>query len=291
MYSTLVLTLLAFPLIYLLYSCWCLRRNVAIAEATGLTYVVLPWNSLSIPWLIVHPFLVPYLDRLPIIRDSLRFALLSINWPWQQQYTVFQRLGCDNFMTVSPAGNYFHTADAAVIDQITNRRNAFPKPIEVYGSLDLYGKNVVSTEGQLWKHHRKTVSPPFNEKNNRLVWLESIRQAQAMVKGWMGDHTESSVTVHTVAKDCMRLSLYVISCAGFGVHLDWPGLEKQEKQTAAKEPEFSQDHTMNYTEALSTLLHSMIWILVLPMYLLSKSFVRVTQSQSYLIFHIRGSAG
>ncbi|KAL9602078.1 MAG: hypothetical protein Q9219_002074 [cf. Caloplaca sp. 3 TL-2023] len=280
MLPTLLLSLFTIPLVYIVYSCWCLRQNLIAAKSSGLPYVVLPWNSLNIVWLLTRPFLEPYFRWIPYINDNLTFSLLQVNWPWREQYAIFQRLKCDNFVTVTPAKNYFHTADAAVIDQIVNRRNAFPKPVEIYGSVDLYGQNVVSTEGSVWKHHRKTVSPPFNEKNNRQVWYESIRQAQAMVRGWMGSETDSSATVRTVAKDCMRLSLHVISCAGFGVHLDWPGIENQEKQATAngnlypksektpEGPKFSPDHTMNYTEALSTLLHSMVWILVLPMYLL-----------------------
>ncbi|KAL8828129.1 MAG: hypothetical protein Q9170_006732 [Blastenia crenularia] len=279
MLSSLVLTLLGFPLTYIIYSYWCLRQNIIVAKKTGLTYVVLPWNNLNLPWLIVRPFLIPYFRRLPIIQNSLTFTLLSVDWPWHQQYTVFQRLGRDNFMTVSPARIYFHTADAAVIDQVTRRRGEFPKPVEVYGSVNLYGQNVVGTEGQVWKHHRKTVSSPFNEKNNRLVWLESIRQAQAMIRGWMGDQTESSATIHTVAKDCMRLSLHVISCAGFGVNLNWPNSENEEKQSIENgnpekdrpESQFSGDHSMSYTEALSTLLQNMISILIFPVQILSKS--------------------
>ncbi|KAI4189339.1 MAG: hypothetical protein LQ346_005138, partial [Caloplaca aetnensis] len=204
--------------------------------------------------------------------------LLFINWPWHDQYSIFQELGCDSFFTVSPKNNHLYTSDAAVIDQITRRRNDFPKPIEVYAGLDIYGKNVVSSEGNLWKHHRKTVSPPFNEKNNKLVWLESIWQAQAMVDGWIGGRTKPSTTVDTVAKDCMRLSLHVISCAGFGVKLDWPDQARVESmngstsstaEKASKASQFGPDHTMTYTEALQTLLHNMIWILVLPMFLIS----------------------
>ncbi|KAL8724049.1 MAG: hypothetical protein Q9166_008158 [cf. Caloplaca sp. 2 TL-2023] len=279
MISIVVFTLLALPLSYLLNSLWCLRQNIVAAKSTGLAYVVLPWSNLNLPWLILRPFLLPYLNKLPI-RDALFFKLLSIDWPWQQQYAVFEEIGSDNFLHVSPTRNYFNTADASVIDQITRRRNDFPKPIEVYGSLDLYGKNVVSTEGHLWKHHRKTVSPPFNEKNNRMVWIESLRQAQSMVSGWMGDQTESSATIHTVATDCMKLSLYVISCAGFGVNLNWPGAEDQGEQPLAnghvssdveqepKAAEVSGDHKMSYVDALHSLLHNMIWILVFPMYLL-----------------------
>lgn len=280
MISIWLLTLLALPLAYFLHSLWCLRRNIAAAKATGLPYVVLPWSNLNLPWLISRPFLLPYLNRFPF-RHTLWFRLLSVDWPWHQQYAVFQQLASDNFLYVSPAGNYFNTADAAVIDQITRRRNDFPKPIEVYGSLDLYGKNVVTTEGHLWKHHRKTVSPPFNEKNNRMVWVESLRQAQSMVQGWMGHRTKSSLTIYKVAEDCMRLSLYVISCAGFGVNLNWPGAEDQGKQPLAnghassngekglEEPGRSGDHKMSYVDALQTLLHNMIWLLVLPINLLS----------------------
>ncbi|KAL8951093.1 MAG: hypothetical protein Q9222_002897 [Ikaeria aurantiellina] len=282
MLAVLIYTILAIPISYILHSCWCLYRNIQTAKSTGLAYVILPWNSLNIIWLIARPILLPYLIRLPV-RDRLWFRLLNVDWPWQEQYSPFQTLGSDNFFSVSPARNYFHTADAAVIDQITKRRNDFPKPVEVYGSLDLYGKNVVSTEGPLWKHHRKTVSPPFNEKNNRLVWAESLRQAQGMVKGWMGGRAGSSPDLLCVAADCMKLSLHVISCAGFGVNLEWPGTDDGQNghlgnghlspppaEKGPKEPLFKGDHQMSYTDALSNLLHNMLWILVLPMYLLSE---------------------
>ncbi|KAL8710831.1 MAG: hypothetical protein Q9220_004634 [cf. Caloplaca sp. 1 TL-2023] len=282
MLATVICTILAIPISYILLSCWCLYRNYHAAKATGIPYVVLPWNSLNLIWLITRPFLAPYLSKSPI-GDSLWFRLVNVDWPWHEQYTPFQTLGSDSFISVSPARNYFHTADAAVIDQITKRRNDFPKPIEVYGSLDLYGKNVVSTEGSLWKHHRKTVSPPFNERNNRLVWAESLRQAQGMVKGWMGGQTESSPTLLTVAADCMKLSLHVISCAGFGVNLEWPGTEdgqnghlgnghlsRQPAEKGPQEPHFKGDHSMSFPDALASLLHNMIWILILPMYLLKR---------------------
>ncbi|KAL8819267.1 MAG: hypothetical protein Q9223_002256, partial [Gallowayella weberi] len=274
--SILLLTLLALPLTYFLNSLWCLRRNIAAAKASGLPYVVLPWSNLNRPWLLSSPFILPYLNKLPI-RDALWFRLLSVDWPWRTQYSAFHELACDNFLLVSPARIFFNTADAAVIDQITTRRNDFPKPVEVYGSLDLYGKNVVTTEGSLWKHHRKTVSPPFNEKNNRMVWIESLRQAQSMVKAWMADRPESSPTLLTVAEDCMRLSLYVISCAGFGVRVDWSGVEENQREQSlanghvssntekdAKKTEGSGDHEMSYVDALQNLLHNMIWILVFP---------------------------
>ena len=55
-----------------------------------------------------------------------------------------------------------HTADPAVISQITTRRNDFPKPTAIYRSLDIYGKNVVSTEGAIWRQHRKSHQPTIH---------------------------------------------------------------------------------------------------------------------------------
>jgi cytochrome P450 len=51
-------------------------------------------------------------------------------------------------------------------------------------SLNIYGRNVVTTEGGDWRHHRKITSRPFSEKNNLLVHNESIRQANQMMKTW-----------------------------------------------------------------------------------------------------------
>lgn len=75
-----------------------------------------------------------------------------------------------------------HVADAEAIAQITTRRNDFPKPIGMYSSIDLFGKNVVSTEGAFWRHHRKITSPPFTEKNNHLVSKQLGRMVSVAIR-------------------------------------------------------------------------------------------------------------
>lgn len=178
------------------------------------------------------------------------------------------------FLTVAPGHNTLHLADPGAITQVSARRNDFPKPIEMYSSVDIYGKNVVSTEGSIWRHHRKITSPPFTEKNNHLVWAESLHQGQAMLDSWLvGTDRSSSEAIHTVAQDSMRLSLYVISRAGFGVRLLWPHEEEDEKrgESARLGVEFSKDHTMSYKDAMETLLHNIMWLFILPRWLLGGS--------------------
>ncbi|MCJ1338703.1 hypothetical protein MMC09_003992 [Bachmanniomyces sp. S44760] len=258
-------------------------RNLAAAKASNIPYVIIPIYHLNVPWAIIQAPFLRLLGRLPRSWTHPTLNVSAIEWVWENLTTPFTDIGSDTFLTVSPGGNALFCADASVITQITTRRNDFLKPTLQYRILDIYGKNVVSTEGAMWRQHRKITSPPFTEKNNHLVWAESLHQAQAMTKSWLDNDEKRDVseTISTVAADAMRLSLHVISRAGFGVRLQWPGVDdgqpSQNDKEEAKVSEFSgdvpsigmaPDHTMTYTDTLGTLLHSIIWVLLLPPFLL-----------------------
>ena len=200
-----------------------------------------------------------------------------VDWPWARRYEPFKRYGSGTFITVTPERNVLYTADADVISQITTRRSDFPKQVDIYEPLKIYGNNVVTTEGQLWRHHRKITGPPFSEKNNHLVFAETLGQCQDMVDSWMDGDQESSKTIHTVADDAMRLSLHIISRAGFGVPLIWPAKAKAPEKGHVKGEEGNtssasvpEGHTMSFAGALGLLLHSMLPLIILPEFLLSK---------------------
>jgi cytochrome P450 len=193
---------------------------------------------------------------------------MSPDFTWSLRYDVYQEFGSDSFMLVCAAKNTVYTADAEAISQITTRRNDFPKPIEMYTGVDVYGKNVVSLEGQMWRHHRKVTSPPFTEKNNLLVWTESVHQASSMITEWLGGKSDRATgKIEDGAPEAMRLSLHVISRAGFGVQLSWP----HEEGTTAVPP----GHTMTYKSALETLLHQLLTVIITPKWLLSISPFKV----------------
>ena len=146
-----------------------------------------------------------------------------------------------------------------------NRWEDFPKPVELYAIMNMFGINVLTTEGTVWKHHRRIASKAFTEKNNVLVWEESLRQSQAMLKDWT-EKEGGRGTVRSVQEDTMKLTLLIISYAGFGVHMDWSGLEEHDKEI-----DTSEGYTMSYEDALITLLHNVLWVLVLPKWLSSTS--------------------
>ena len=187
---------------------------------------------------------------------------------WDKLYGPFRDIGSDVFLIVSPGHNTLYVADPEAISQITTRRNDFPKPIWMYGSVDIYGKSVVSTEGAMWRHHRKITSPPFTEKNNHLVWKESLHQAQSMVTSWVSPDAQRSGPVWDVAAQAMRLSLHVISMAGFGVRLPWP-------HEQVNEEEIPEGHTLSYKDALSTLLENIIVVMLTPSWMLKYSPLKI----------------
>lgn len=190
----------------------------------------------------------------------------------------FERLGKDVFLTVSPTRLHCFVADADATTQITTRRTDFPKPLEMYKSLDIYGKNLVSTEGADWRMHRKLVAPSFGEKNNELVFTESLHHAQSLLSLWTGSSGHATHTVADPSLGTMSFALYVISSAGFDVRVSWDH-EDEKNATEGKSEgksifvgsEPPPGHKMNYREALSELLHNIMWTIILPRKLLSKS--------------------
>lgn len=293
MFSTIALALLVLFAFYALKIYTQFARNLAAAKKSGIPYVIIPFYQLNRLYMLSQIFVVPIMRKLPASWTELWFDL-TLEWGWARRYEPFKRFGTDTFITVSPERNELYTADADVITQITTRKNDFPKPLEVYASIRLYGNNVVTSEGQLWRHHRKITSPPFSEKNNHLVWTETLEQCQAMVNAWFDGSTgkTESKTIYTLADDAMRLSLYVISRAGFGVRLQWPGTEeahanghvKNEEEGSASGSGITQGHTMSYTDALGSLLHNIIWVLLLPPFLLKHlPFQRIKESHTAFI--------
>lgn len=277
MAATILIAVLACVALYALKLYRQFPVNLAAAKASGITYIIVPFFLVNRLYQIASIVLVPILRALPTSWTDI-WLDMTLEWGHTRRYEPFKRLGADTFLTVSPERIVLNTAEASVISQITTRRNDFPKALEVYESLKIYGDNVVALEGQSWRHHRKITSPPFTEKNNHLVWAESIDQAQAMINGWFEGNKERTKTITTVADDAMRLSLHIISRAGFGVRLEWPGSEgdKTEKtrndggKTIEKSSGIVEGHKMSYTDALGSLLHNMLWVLVTPPFLLSK---------------------
>lgn len=179
------------------------------------------------------------------------------------------------YLIVSPSQIFMSCSNAEAIIQLTGRKHDFVKPVEIYAIVDIFGASILTTEGADWKRHRKIVAPAFSEKSNSLVWRESLRQAQGMLKVWSTLHgnTADDMKVKDTAPSTALMALHVICAAGFGVRQLWDG--EDEGQLGSKiVPGFNTaklngSHTLTFKGSLNTLLHGIIWLAIFPVWLLS----------------------
>lgn len=222
--------------------------------------------------MITNKLWIPWLRKLPTRWTDPWLDYMSPDWVWELGYPPFARHG-DTFLTVAPGGTLLWTVEPEAISQICARREAFPKPLESYEILNVFGSNILGTEGQTWKAHRKITSPSFNEKNNVLVFEEAVNQSQQMLKQWTGPEGKGNFTLKDIAPDTMRATLHIICRVGFGVSLLWPGEKPKNKVEAASgfsSEELLDGHTMSFANSLSTLLERLLLVVLMPRWLLSK---------------------
>lgn len=159
--------LLAFPALwaYLTIQAW--RRNIGAAKRSRLPHIVTPIYLYNPVWMITHKLWLPFLSSLPTSWTGTWPEFTTPHWVWDKGYPPFAETG-DTFLTVAPGGVLVWTVDAEVISQICANREAFPRPLKSYKILEIFGENLISTEGRTWKAHRNILSSSFNEKNSVL---------------------------------------------------------------------------------------------------------------------------
>lgn len=205
---------------------------------------------------------------------SKQNSVLQRDWQYQQNHKPFSRIG-EAFILVSPKKMIMHTDNAEAIHQITSKREAFPKPTDAYTILSQYGENVLTTEGAVWRMHRKITSSSFNERNAALVFKESIHQTQGLINQWLGSDGLGNKTINSLEHDTMSLMLNIIGYVGFGLRLLWPG-QTLPPGTDAKLIKYAsldapEGHTMSFVDSLASTLDYLLVLLILPKWLLSKS--------------------
>ncbi|KAI0020085.1 cytochrome P450 [Xylariomycetidae sp. FL0641] len=243
-----------------------LYRNVARAKSSGLPYCILPMSPINPIAQLTSPVWVRLLKLLTPKSYSENVAdICTPNWQFKHLRKPFQRIG-DTFLMVTPTGIMMITENADLIHQATTKRDAFPKPIEHYSILSLFGENLVTSEGAVWKMHRKVVSPSFNETNAALVFKASIQQAQGMLASW--DRRKVTNKIKSVEQDTMTLALNVIGYVGFGVRFLWDKetlpADTDPKMVKYASLDVPEGHTLNFKESIAKTLEYLLIILMVP---------------------------
>ncbi|KAF5354678.1 hypothetical protein D9756_005393 [Leucocoprinus leucothites] len=208
----------------------------------------------SVDYLPGHRTVLGFRSILYYLLPQIRGVKLSRNWLFEEGHKTFEEVGWDAYSAITFWPNLQHNiyiADAeAIKDLATTRR--FPKPVKIYEAINLYGHNIVSTEGDLWKKYRKISGPSFSEKNNKLVWEETLRIVDDLTENvW---DNKDAVVEHGV-DITLPLALLVIGrSSGFGQRVTW------EDNNSSK----PGHHQLTFREALHSTASELIYNFILP---------------------------
>jgi cytochrome P450 len=123
-----------------------------------------------------------------------------------------------------------YIAEPDLIQEVYTRKNEFIKPIDLYDAINVYGPNIVSTNGWEWKRHRKITAPYFGESSNQIVF----KCAGEIVNEMLLDWEESGLDEPKDFSNAMyEIALTVISGVAFGKKLPW-----KESQEFTESPSF-----------------------------------------------------
>ncbi|KAF9697251.1 hypothetical protein EKO04_005117 [Ascochyta lentis] len=208
MFFAILTTLLALFGVLFSWSAITLRGNVAKAKTTGLPLLV-RWIDLTNPlWMMFGSSIVLKARAWGIgTKHFRRFYLFG--WEANERHAIHAELG-PAFMLVSPGHNYLCVSDPDVIADVIHRRTDFRRNMEQFAVVNVYGKNLSTVDDDEWKKHRKITAITFTEKNNELVWRQSLAQARGMLDYWL-----QQPSVSTIADDTKVFTLNVLAAAIF----------------------------------------------------------------------------
>ncbi|KAJ3223913.1 hypothetical protein HDU81_008834 [Chytriomyces hyalinus] len=227
-------------------------------------YLVACWRARALrrmnPTLTVYPVLIAPRSLLSILNLIPRWMKIKfpINWSFNGKYDRFRDTTDGVFAICTVNQTNVQVANAELSKEImVNRYKEFLKPVHLYGSLDTFGKNILTTESDEWRRHRKIAAPTFSEQNNALVHESSIQIAHGMFAAWDKNSVTSSDGTRSsrvdVSSDMMEFALSVISSAAFGIDIPW--------HTEPDDSEFRQGCHISFRQALEIVVNRIqIWI-------------------------------
>ncbi|CAG8954816.1 hypothetical protein HYFRA_00004742 [Hymenoscyphus fraxineus] len=248
---TVVCTLLALPTVLFVWTAQALAHNCARAKSCGLPYVVRWISPINPFWLLYGSSFVRLCTRLGIATQNLQ-RFYPYGWEANERAKAHLDYG-DVFMVVHPGGIQLCVSNAGIIYDILQRRTDFRRNMEEMAVLNVYGKNLSTTDDQEWQQHRKMTAVTFTEKNNEIVWEQSLKQAIGMLDYWT---KRAELPIRSIDKDTKVFTLNVLAAALFNKVYDF------ESQTEAKTEKEVGDTSHQYRESLSTILSSIILIFI-----------------------------
>lgn len=246
----------ALPTYLLVSSIISFLTNLRNAKKTGLPIVISPIDHLNPLWVAFQKPLGPLLAKLPFgLGNWIRYNKLS--WFFDDKYRMHEEHG-KVFLHVTPGMNELHSIDPETNAQIFARRKDFEKPEKILKSVTIYGDSITSVTGPDWQRHRRITAPPFNERNCRLVWDESLTQSGQLAKYW----SARSDGISPIVRDIASMALNVLATSALG--RSWRFCGTEEGEGAEEDPE-----AVLCRNSLAYLLKSIRFLVLTPLWVYS----------------------
>lgn len=129
-----ITAVLLLPLGWTIYNAYCLFQNYKIARKTGLPTILLLSSPDNPLWVLTQGFILAIVRKIYGECSFTRFGQLG--WEYYVKSKAHLELG-DAIVLVTPNYNWFYVCDAEAFNEIFQRRNEFPRPPEMLGTLFL----------------------------------------------------------------------------------------------------------------------------------------------------------
>ncbi|ETW77975.1 hypothetical protein HETIRDRAFT_420783 [Heterobasidion irregulare TC 32-1] len=176
----------------------------------------------------------------------------GVYFTWSERLTFYRKWGSEvvsivPFLSGRPT---LYTSNIDVARQVVagGIKSPWIKPESASQAMMIWGMNLIASEKETWRRHRRIMGPAFNPKTYSLVWSETLRIFKDMVssEGW---DTKDSVEIAVIQEYTFKLALYVISSVGFGLPFIWDA------------PPTNEDGSMPLQEAFKTFTdHPTLWL-------------------------------
>ncbi|KAL2441687.1 hypothetical protein ABEF95_016096 [Exophiala dermatitidis] len=192
--------------------------NYLEARKFGIPIKIVPFNRQDDIWLHIWRYFYPLFRHLPFNLGSWMDYSYH-GWNVHIRFKEHEDLG-DCFVLVTPNKNEIVLTDSTAGIELESKYKTWQKPEHHYHIFNIFGKNLLTANGDDWQRHRKIINPAFRERTYHLVWHEALRQAGQMVQ-LLRARSGGRSYLEEVRDDCVIFAMHVLSAVGFGHQYDF----------------------------------------------------------------------
>ncbi|KAJ6449337.1 cytochrome P450 [Mycena sanguinolenta] len=191
----------------------------------------------------------------------------GLDWNWIRRFDAYTQSETVAITPILVGAQVLWTSNIEVGRQVIagSHKTSFYKPDWASQALLIWGMNLVASDGQMWRKHRRVLGPAFNGELYKLVWEETMRTYRDMIQtdGW---NTKDVVDVPVAQNLTVKMAFMIIASCGFGLNSSW-----------ATPP--STDGVISVTEALRIVSERNMLLVFAPKWLLHLPFASFKEAR------------